>query len=658
MSKFRTTILIIGILVMCAAASLITYLVLSISGAIATDPVELEFTISDREKTFDGTPLNPDGYSLTSGELMKGHRAVVEYTGAQTEVGESKSGMAVKVFDEKDFEVTNEYAIKVNGGLLTVEKCEVYIRLDDTAVPYNGGKVLFEDYTVTTGSLAEGHRAGAAKKDAGIISVNDILTESEVAPAVYDGNGKDVSYNYNIHFHMGAVRVTARAVSVKPVDSEKVYDGKPFTCPGYEITSGSLVSGHRAQVSYVTESGEEATLINAEELEAFASVTIFDKNDEDVTENYDLDLSESATLKITKRDLLLTAKSAVWEYDGEEHSLADDSEAASAQGLAEGDTVAVEYSGTITDHGEAENEIISYNITRDAENYNVTCAPGTLGVTKKKILVQLRNGTKVYDGTPLTLDAVRYDSNATDLTVLRSNLTGVKDAGEHNFTAEFDDKNGNYDITVKSATYVVSPLELTVSYVGSRTKIYDGKPFEVDPAYIRLSGENADRFEVKDIERDTIVQVPKEGETTPVPLNLRFPQLRLTETGEIAAAGNFVFGVENVNVTITRRDITIKFVSLTVSADTNLKDLFDDMATSGDFISSSTPLASGDSAKNLFDVEYDLEAGTIEVSYLRSGVISNSAGENVTHCYKCTNDGAIGSLTVIPSGAAEGETTG
>lgn len=662
MSKFKATILIIGILVMCAAASLITYLVLSFSGAIVTDPVELVFKVADNEKAFDGAPLRANAYELVSGELTEGHRAVVEYTGAQTEVGESKSGMTVKIFDENDFEVTKEYAIKVNGGHLTVEKCEVYIRLNEKEVLYNGEKVLFDDYTVTTGRLANGHRAGAAKKDAGIISVNDILTESEVAPAIYDENGKDVSENYDIHFRMESVRVTARPLEIKPVSAEKVYDGELFLSNSYLVTSGSLVSGHYAQVTYVNEEGEEAQFLDVGELEVFASAVIYNERGEDVTENYALpSRSESAMLKITPRNVVLTALSNSWEYDGEEHSLESETEAYSAEGIVSRQTVAVTYSGAITDAGTAENEIEEFEISGGNGNYNVTCVSGTLTVTKKKVTVQMQSGNKTYDGQPLTLADAQYDSNGTSLTILESNLTGIKNAGEYTFTARFDDHGGNYDITVLPATYVISPIELNMNYTGSTQKIYDGTAFEVDCSQIELSGGNTTDFEVVSVTYDRVVfvacddEVDEEtGETVrkikTTPLNLRYPRIVLKSTGEEAAAGNFKINIEEVNVTIVRRALTIKPVNLTVNEDTELGPIISNMKSAGDFISPSTPLASGDYASNLFNFSAYRESGMTYVSLnTTNGAIYNSQGENVTDCYYFTRSNAIGLLTVIPS---------
>ena len=74
MSKFRTSILIFGILIVVVAASLLTVLALYLTGTLKTDPIEIVLTVTDEEKTYDGTPLTAKEYALTSGELLEGHR--------------------------------------------------------------------------------------------------------------------------------------------------------------------------------------------------------------------------------------------------------------------------------------------------------------------------------------------------------------------------------------------------------------------------------------------------------------------------------------------------------------------------------------------------------------------------------------------------------
>ena len=132
MSKFRKTIVIFGMIALCIAAALITVLALSFSGALVTEPIRLVYQVVDNAKVYDGEPLKPQECVLMSGELVQGHRAVIEYYGSQTEVGESESTVSVRIRDENDYDVTDEYAVRVVNGRLTVSKSTVYILLNAT----------------------------------------------------------------------------------------------------------------------------------------------------------------------------------------------------------------------------------------------------------------------------------------------------------------------------------------------------------------------------------------------------------------------------------------------------------------------------------------------------------------------------------------------
>ena len=120
MGKFKSSVLIIGIFIIIIAASLLTVLLLYLTGGIAAAPIELVYKVENAEKTYDGTPLSAKDYALVSGELLKGHTAVAEFMGERTEAGTARCGLSVKVYDKNNFDVTNKYSVKTEEGILTV----------------------------------------------------------------------------------------------------------------------------------------------------------------------------------------------------------------------------------------------------------------------------------------------------------------------------------------------------------------------------------------------------------------------------------------------------------------------------------------------------------------------------------------------------------
>ncbi len=251
MSKFRTSILIFGILIVVVAASLLTVLALYLTGTLKTDPIEIVLTVTDEEKTYDGTPLTAKEYALTSGELLEGHRLSVEFTGSQTDAGESESGLSVKVLDVKGFDVSDEYAVKTECGKLSVTPVKLTVSLNDREVVYNGREVEFSDWDILEGKLVAGHKIAGAAADAKLLNAGDTLPD-DMKILVYDPSGNPVTSNYDINFRLGVVKVVKRPITIKPVGASKIYDGEEIVCKDYEITEGSLAVGQTAVATVVT----------------------------------------------------------------------------------------------------------------------------------------------------------------------------------------------------------------------------------------------------------------------------------------------------------------------------------------------------------------------------------------------------------------------
>lgn len=68
---------------LCLAAALITFVSLSATGLIETNPIEITLIVSDESKEYDGTPLTAQSYEFKNGdELLSGHNAEVTFTGS------------------------------------------------------------------------------------------------------------------------------------------------------------------------------------------------------------------------------------------------------------------------------------------------------------------------------------------------------------------------------------------------------------------------------------------------------------------------------------------------------------------------------------------------------------------------------------------------
>ena len=141
MTKFRTSILICGCIVLCVIGALVAFLTLSASGMIVSDPIEISVRVDDNRKEYDGTPLSAESYRVTSGELLKGHELQITFVGSQTAVGASAGTADIKVTDAKKRDVSKQYVFTVTPCLLEVTQRTVSFVQENVTREYTGGGV-------------------------------------------------------------------------------------------------------------------------------------------------------------------------------------------------------------------------------------------------------------------------------------------------------------------------------------------------------------------------------------------------------------------------------------------------------------------------------------------------------------------------------------
>lgn len=581
MTKFRKSLLIFGIIALIIGVALGTFIVLSLTDSLKAEQISLEFTVDDAIKEYDGEPLTATSYSISEGYLIEGHMPVVSFTGGQTDVGNSFSGLDVKIVNEKGYDVSKEYKIKVNSGILSVFPCSVQVTLTKQEVYYDGNKIDIGDgYAVTGGMLAKGHRVSAQINDSWFASVGKIvagntLTADDVDLLIFDGNGRNVTGNYAIMLR-GRVGILKRPLVLSPVSAEKIYDGKPLECSQYKIDSGSLASGDYIDAKFETESGLPAVLINVSTpLEIKVRAIIYDINGDDVTENYEW-RSTSGYLTVNKAPLTITAKSGSWLYDGEVHSLADDDRPENVIGLVSGEQLTVNYSGSVTDVSVVENIIEGYTIldelngTHKENNYDVRFINGKLEVSKAPLTVKLKALEKEYDGEPFDFELSEiYTISSTienlelqfdDKEYLKKLFNGVTEIGNSTYTfSDFKILNGGADVTDKFNIDVVTGnmkimrREVALQ-VGELKKQYDGN-------FVFSAGEQLsfDKPLAKGHRFESITCEPVLPSEDGSPQSASIRSFTLVD-----AQGNNAMGYynvtnlpESVNVIITARDLEV-----------------------------------------------------------------------------------------------------
>ena len=382
-----------------------------VPGKLTIKPRALVLTADSAEKAFDGTPLTKDGFTLTSGTLMADHLVTATVTGSQTEVGSSanKIGAAtVKVTDKDGKNVTGLYSIRLVDGTLTVKSVSaptaITITMKDAEKVYDGTALSSKEYTISSGSLAEGDTlvlgtVTGEQTDAGSSSVTAAFT-------VKNGE-KDVTSMYTITVVSGKLTVKERPITVTAASASKVFDGRALTANSYQISTGELVKGHKLTASVT---GSQTALGSSANIVDKSSVKITDASGKDVTANYSV-TTAAGTLTVNRDPvtaITLTVGDGSKVYDGKPYRFIDADIRVSSGSLPAG------YKIEATFNPEAPVDVGKYDVTiksvtiRNAagadvtSQFNITRAKGSFTITARPLVIETKAANKVYDGTALT----------------------------------------------------------------------------------------------------------------------------------------------------------------------------------------------------------------------------------------------------------------
>ena len=273
--------------------------------------------------------------------------------------------------------------------------------------------------------------------------------------------------------------ISKRAVTIKPKNASKTYDGTALTCNIAEVSNGSLVNGHTAEITTT------GSITNVGSIEnTISQLTIKDASNTDVGENYNV-TKAIGTLTIyadTSVSFDITLDSDTFVYDG----TAKTPNATVKVGnnvLVKGTDYDVKYINNI-DAGTATILITGIgNYQGSAESKNFT-------ITKRAIEVTAGSKSKVYDGTALTCATVSITSTnklAANHTLSASTLGSITNVGTTEnviaickIFASGVDVTSNYIITTKSGTLEITKATVAGSISIKGTNVV-GETLSVEP---------------------------------------------------------------------------------------------------------------------------------------------------------------------------------
>ena len=469
------------------------YIVVSAKdGKLVIGKAKVTLKSADLSKKYDGTALENGGTALAAETgFAEGEGATYTFTGSQTLVGSSANAFNYTLNEGTK---ADNYTITKSEGTLKVtdrdetEKYEITVTANSATETYDGtektvsgvtGTTLTNDKGVTF--TVEGLSATVSGTDAG-----EYTNEVSGTPVVKDAEGNDVTSQFKVKTVNGKLVIDKRAVTIKPKDATKAYDGKPLKATEWEVVSGSFVDGQSiADPQY---DGSQTVPGSSE-----SSIT-WSYAEGTNADNYNITAAKGS-LTVTDRadgekyEITVTANSAEFTYDGNEHmaegfktlEFTVDGNEYTVSGLS------ASVSGT--DAGTYPNNVTGTAKVMDAagndvtDQFSVTTESGSLVINKAKATIAPKDATKAYDGTDLKASEFVTEGFVKDQGVKSATFTGsqlnvgTSKSGIDGYVLADGTNANNYDITKGTGNLEVTPVsdKVTVTITGNAATLkYDG----------------------------------------------------------------------------------------------------------------------------------------------------------------------------------------
>ena len=470
------------------------YIVVSAEdGKLVIGKAKVTLKSADLSKAYDGTALENGGTALaTETGFAEGEGATYTFTGSQTLVGSSANAFNYTLNEGTK---ADNYDIDRTEGKLTVtdreeaDKYEITVTANSATKTYDGTEKTVSGVTGTTLTndkgaqfTVEGLSATVSGTDAG-----EYANEVSGTPVVKDAAGNDVTSQFKVKTVNGKLVIDKRAVTIKPKDATKAYDGEPLKATEWEVVSGSFVDGQ--SIANPQYDGSQTVPGSSE-----SSITEWDYAEGTNADNYNITAAKGS-LTVTDRadgekyEITVTANSAEFSYDGNEHmaegfktlEFTVDGNEYTVSGLS------ASVSGT--DAGTYPNNVTGTAKVMDAagndvtDQFSVTTESGSLVINKAKATIAPKDATKAYDGTDLKASEFVTEGFVKDQGVKSATFTGsqlnvgTSKSGIDGYVLADGTNANNYDITKGTGNLEVTPVsdEVTVTIKGNAATLkYNG----------------------------------------------------------------------------------------------------------------------------------------------------------------------------------------
>lgn len=292
-------------------------------GTLIIEPCDVTVTIKGNTGTYeyDGTEKTVEGYTANINNNLY-TEADFKLVDSQAKIRATVPGTYQMGLKPENFENTNPnfnvtFVVKPDGKL-TIENRPITITANDVTGKYNGQPHGENGYSITMGSLVDGHAAtvtiSGSKTDAG--EYEELLVPR--VTKIVDAKDKDVTSYYDISYEDGKLTINKRSVTLTSASASKVYDGTPLTKPEVTVGGDGFVDGEGATYNvtgtitnvgetkntftYTLDEGTKATNYTITKTEGTLKIT--------KAPTYTFDLNDPDTIKVNKEFKSMYGRSA------------------------------------------------------------------------------------------------------------------------------------------------------------------------------------------------------------------------------------------------------------------------------------------------------------------------------------------------------------
>ena len=384
-----------------------------IPGTLKIHPRRVTMASLSATKEYDGTALMVSEIRVLGDGFAANETPSFDVYGKQRLVGSCKNKFT---YTFPNGVLDTDYRVSVKYGNLTICNRSEKYNID---IHMKGGEYIYDAIEhVASGAeedtvLIDGNSYSIEVTDLAAKGINagKYIHESAAEVHVYDFEKCDVTEQFAIHTHPGTLVINMRDLILKSDSAVKEYDGTPLTKSTIQILGLGLAEGDR-----ITAYANGSQLLVGKSRNTITY--LFHINEQ--KNNYSITLEEG-TLEVTERrvkiPIVLTAKSAVFTYDGKIHyvnELSGNTRIFNDQVF----TVSGIHVYVSQRHvGNSETLILGRPVVTDAmdnvvsDQFSVQVETGTITIEPRNVKLTSASATREYNGSTLKMPDIEVSGD-------------------------------------------------------------------------------------------------------------------------------------------------------------------------------------------------------------------------------------------------------